>query len=71
MQSSSPFTPLNIHCWASRSSDLISTVSTPRPSNHSCVCSRRPITLRSRCRTQCMTILTMAFGSEIATVFVA
>nr|POF12561.1 hypothetical protein CFP56_20046 [Quercus suber] len=35
------------------------------------LCSRRPITPRSKCRTQCTTILTMAFGSEIATVFVA
>nr|POE84151.1 hypothetical protein CFP56_40028 [Quercus suber]POF17160.1 hypothetical protein CFP56_39686 [Quercus suber] len=48
MQSSSPSTPQKIHDWASRSSDLISTVSTPRLSNQSSFCSHRPITPRSR-----------------------
>nr|POE95459.1 hypothetical protein CFP56_01502 [Quercus suber] len=32
-QSSSPLTPQKIHGWASRSTDLISTINTPRPNN--------------------------------------
>ena len=48
LHSSSPSTPQNIHGWASRSSDLISTISIPRSSPRSSFCSRRPITPRSR-----------------------
>ena len=48
LHSSSPSTPQNIHDWASRSSDLISTVSIPRSSPRSSFCRRQPITPRSR-----------------------
>ena len=46
--SSSPSTPQNIHDWASRSSDLISTVNIRRSSPRSSFSRRRPITPRSR-----------------------
>ena len=46
--SSSPSTPQNIHNWASRSSDLISTVNIRRSSSRSSFSRRRPITPRSR-----------------------
>ena len=46
--SSSPSTPLYIHDWASRSSDLISTVNIRRSSSRSSFSRCRPITPRSR-----------------------
>ena len=46
--SSSPSTPQNIHDWASRSSDLISTVNIRRSSSRSSFSRCRPITPRSR-----------------------
>ena len=48
LHSSSPSTPQNIHGWASRWSDLISTVNIRRSSPRSSFCRRRPIAPRSR-----------------------